>query len=65
MANIGAIRTLLEAGVFHAIPTGGKSISATEISVKTGVEKGVIGRVQKGPPCENKLTGQQCDLCAR
>lgn len=40
---MGAIRALLEAGVFHATPTGGKSISAKEISVKTGVDKEVIG----------------------
>jgi len=43
MTNIGAIRTLLEAGVFHAIPTGGKSASAAEIAAKTGVDKSIIG----------------------
>ena len=41
---MGAIRALLEAGIFHAIPTGGKSISAKELSAKTGVDKEVIGR---------------------
>lgn len=40
---MGAIRALLEAGVFHAIPAGGESISAKEISAKTGVDKEVIG----------------------
>jgi hypothetical protein len=43
MASMGALRTLLEAGVFHAIPTGGQSISAKEISAKTGVDKEMIG----------------------
>jgi hypothetical protein len=43
MTSLGAIRTLLEAGVFHAIPTGGESISATEIAAKTGVDKEIIG----------------------
>ncbi|GCB28319.1 hypothetical protein AAWM_11204 [Aspergillus awamori] len=47
VANMGAIRALLEAGVFHAIPTGGKSISAREISVKTGVDKEVIVRLMR------------------
>ncbi|GLA14676.1 hypothetical protein AnigIFM62618_001114 [Aspergillus niger] len=43
-ANTGAIRTLLEAGVFEAIPTGGKSISAAEISEKTGMDKQLVVR---------------------
>lgn len=43
MTNMGAIRTLLEAGIFHAIPTGGKSASAAEIAAKTGVDKNIIG----------------------
>lgn len=43
MTNMGAIRTLLEAGAFHAIPTGGKSASAAEIAAKTGVDKNIIG----------------------
>ncbi|GKZ99986.1 hypothetical protein AnigIFM60653_007046 [Aspergillus niger] len=43
-ANTGAIRTLLEAGVFEAIPTGGKSISAAEISEKTRMDKELIVR---------------------
>ncbi|PIG88503.1 O-methyltransferase [Aspergillus arachidicola] len=46
-ANMGAIRALLEAGVFHAIPTGGESISAKEISAKTGVDKEVIVRLMR------------------
>ncbi|PYI12422.1 O-methyltransferase [Aspergillus sclerotiicarbonarius CBS 121057] len=46
-ASIGAIRALLEAGVFHTIPTGGKSISAAEISVKTGVDKELIVRYMR------------------
>ncbi|GKZ28185.1 hypothetical protein AbraCBS73388_001079, partial [Aspergillus brasiliensis] len=41
-ANTGAIRALLEAGVFEAIPTGGKGISAAEISEKTGMDKELI-----------------------
>lgn len=40
---MGALRTLLEAGVFHAIPTGGQSITAKEIAAKTGVDKEMIG----------------------
>ncbi|GKZ34627.1 hypothetical protein AbraIFM66950_004941 [Aspergillus brasiliensis] len=43
-ANTGAIRALLEAGVFEAIPTGGKGISAAEISEKTGMDKELIVR---------------------
>ncbi|GAB1198414.1 hypothetical protein APSETT444_007733 [Aspergillus pseudonomiae] len=46
-ANMGAIRALLEAGIFHAIPTGGKSISAKELSAKTGVDKEVIVRLMR------------------
>ncbi|KAE8395963.1 S-adenosyl-L-methionine-dependent methyltransferase [Aspergillus alliaceus] len=46
-ANIGAIRALLEAGVFHAIPTGGKSVSAKEISETTMVDKDVIVRLMR------------------
>ncbi|KAG2021815.1 hypothetical protein GB937_004363 [Aspergillus fischeri] len=42
MASMGALRTLLEAGVFHAMPTGGQSISAKEISAKTGMDKEMI-----------------------
>ncbi|KAJ9256884.1 hypothetical protein DTO195F2_5709 [Paecilomyces variotii] len=42
MAQIGAVRTLLAAGVFHAIPAGGKSISAAEISAKTGLDKEIL-----------------------
>ncbi|KAI2938937.1 hypothetical protein CBS147343_7506 [Aspergillus niger] len=44
MVRIGAIRTLLEAGVLDAIPTGGQSISASEIAAKTGVDKELIVR---------------------
>ncbi|KAB8070331.1 O-methyltransferase [Aspergillus leporis] len=47
MTSLGAIRTLLEAGVFHAIPTGGESISATEIAAKTGVDKEIIVRLMR------------------
>jgi hypothetical protein len=43
MARLGSIRTLLEAGVFHTIPTGGESISADELSEKTGMDKKLIG----------------------
>lgn len=45
MVRIGAIRTLLEAGVLDAIPAGGQSISASEIAAKTGVDKELIGRL--------------------
>ncbi|GFN16562.1 hypothetical protein AtubIFM55763_008151 [Aspergillus tubingensis] len=44
MVRIGAIRTLLEAGVLDAIPTGGQSISASEIAATTGVDKELIVR---------------------
>ncbi|KAF4215289.1 hypothetical protein CNMCM8980_010367 [Aspergillus fumigatiaffinis] len=47
MASMGAIRTLLEAGVFHAMPTGGQSISAKEISAKTGMDKEMIVRLMR------------------
>ncbi|RAL13126.1 O-methyltransferase [Aspergillus homomorphus CBS 101889] len=47
MANLGAIRTLLEAGVFDAIPLGAKSMSATDIAAKTGVSKEVIVRMMR------------------
>lgn len=43
MAYMGSIRTLLEAGVFHAIPVGGQSITAKEVSSKTGVDKDIVG----------------------
>ncbi|KAE8154276.1 O-methyltransferase-domain-containing protein [Aspergillus avenaceus] len=46
-SNMGAIRALLEAGVFHAIPTGGTSISAKEIAAETGVDKNVIVRLMR------------------
>lgn len=49
MVRIGAIRTLLEAGVLDAIPTGGQSISASEIAAKTGVDKELIGRLSPLP----------------
>lgn len=65
MVQMGAIRTLLEAGVFDAIPTGGQSISAAEITARTGVEKEIIGRDSRflcsprssgqGRPCGVKL----------
>lgn len=48
MVRIGAIRTLLEAGVLDAIPTGGQSISASEIAATTGVDKELIGRPSLG-----------------
>ncbi|RAL01220.1 O-methyltransferase [Aspergillus ibericus CBS 121593] len=47
MVGMGAIRTLLEAGVFDAIPTGGQSISAAEITAKTGVDKEIIVRLMR------------------
>ncbi|KAJ9365685.1 hypothetical protein DTO280E4_654 [Paecilomyces variotii] len=47
MAQIGAVRTLLAAGVFHAIPAGGKSISAAEISAKTGLDKEILIRLMR------------------
>lgn len=44
MAQLGAMRALLEAGVFQAIPKGGQSMSAQEISAKTGVHQQLIGK---------------------
>jgi len=43
MSNLAATRALLELGVFEAIPTGGKSMTADELAVKTGGEKELIG----------------------
>ncbi|OJJ37996.1 hypothetical protein ASPWEDRAFT_50947 [Aspergillus wentii DTO 134E9] len=61
ISNIGSIRALLEAGVFHAIPTGGKSISAAEISAKTGVDKELIVRHMRAaaPHGPFKETGEE------
>ncbi|PYI25505.1 O-methyltransferase [Aspergillus indologenus CBS 114.80] len=47
MTNLGAIRTLLAAGVFDAIPLGGQSMSATNIAARTGVSKEVIVRMMR------------------
>jgi hypothetical protein len=65
MAIVGSIRALLEAGVFQAILTGGESISATEISAKTGVDKEIIGArdsclmgAGRGVTCADR---RQCD----
>lgn len=46
---MGAIRSLLEGGVLQAMPTGGKSISADELALKTGVDKALIGTVPDTP----------------
>lgn len=56
MAYHGSIRTLLEAGVFHAIPAGGQPVTAKEISAKLGMDKDLIGMhgfwssIAVGPP---------------
>ncbi|PYI15764.1 O-methyltransferase [Aspergillus violaceofuscus CBS 115571] len=47
MTNLGAIRTLLAAGVFDAIPVGGQSMSATNIAARTGVSKEIIVRMMR------------------
>lgn len=51
MAQMGAIRTLLEAGVFHAIPTGGQSVTSEEISAKTGLDKEILSRYTTYSTC--------------
>ena len=42
MANLAATRGLMELGVFEAIPTGADSITADDLSAKTGGEKELI-----------------------
>lgn len=43
MSNLAATRALMELGVFEAIPTGGKSMTADQLATKTGGEKELIG----------------------
>lgn len=33
----------MEAGVFHALPKGGASMTAEEISAQTGLDKNILG----------------------
>ena len=46
MSNLAATRALMELGVFDAIPTGGKAMTADELAAKTGGEKELIGESQ-------------------
>ncbi|RAH48925.1 O-methyltransferase [Aspergillus brunneoviolaceus CBS 621.78] len=48
-ANLGAIRTLLEAGVFDVIPVSGQSMSATDIAARTGVMRMMRAVTPFGP----------------
>jgi len=50
MANLAATRALMELGVFEAIPTAGKSITADELAAKTGGEKELIGEPHLSTP---------------
>lgn len=50
MSNLAAIRALMELGIFEAIPTGGKTITADELAAKTGGEKELIGEPQPTTP---------------
>ncbi len=43
MSNLAATRALMELGVFDAIPTGGKAMTADELAATTGSEKELIG----------------------
>ncbi|KAJ5972716.1 O-methyltransferase [Penicillium vulpinum] len=61
IVQMAAIRTLMEAGVFHTIPKGGASITAEEISARTSLDKDILIRLMRGvtprgPFCE---TGEE------
>ncbi|KAF7181291.1 hypothetical protein CNMCM7691_000509 [Aspergillus felis] len=47
VVQIAALRTLMEAGVFEAIPSEGASISADEISARTGLDKNILVRLMR------------------
>ncbi|KAJ5162667.1 O-methyltransferase [Penicillium coprophilum] len=47
IVQMAALRTLLEAGVFHTIPKGGASMSADEISAQTGLDKNILIRLMR------------------
>lgn len=42
IVQMAAIRTLMEAGVFHTIPKGGASMTADEISAHTRLDKNIL-----------------------
>lgn len=50
MSNLAATRALMELGVFDAIPTGGKVMTADELAAKTGGEKELIGECHHSMP---------------
>ncbi|KAF3403883.1 O-methyltransferase afvC [Penicillium rolfsii] len=47
IVKVASLRTLLEAGVFHAMPKGGASMTASEISSKTGIDKSILIRLMR------------------
>ncbi|KAJ5155940.1 hypothetical protein N7492_008743 [Penicillium capsulatum] len=47
MAHMGAMRALIEVGVFRTIPKGGKSMKAQEIADKTGIQKKLLVRLMR------------------
>ncbi|KAI2791651.1 hypothetical protein POX_c04517 [Penicillium oxalicum] len=47
IVKVASLRTLFEAGVFHAMPKGGASMTASEISAQTGLDKGILIRLMR------------------
>ncbi|KAJ5575483.1 O-methyltransferase [Penicillium sp. DV-2018c] len=47
IVKVGSLRTLLAAGVFHVIPKGGAPMPASEISSRTGMDKGILIRLMR------------------
>lgn len=45
MAYTGAVRALVEMGIFEALPLDGTSLSADMLSEKLNVEKDLLGRI--------------------
>ncbi|KAJ5144521.1 O-methyltransferase [Penicillium atrosanguineum] len=47
IVKMASLRALLEAGVFDAIPKGGDTMTASEISSRTGLDKGILIRLMR------------------
>ncbi|RAH47817.1 putative O-methyltransferase [Aspergillus brunneoviolaceus CBS 621.78] len=47
IVKVGALRTLLAAGVFYAIPKGGAPMTASEIASRTGMDKSILIRLMR------------------
>ena len=43
VSHAGAIRALLEMGVFHALPKDGASMKSSELAVKLSVDELLLG----------------------